>query len=82
MNIPIGNETDKVRGAVRRLCAADKYAWETLVGWIRAERDKRDAENRIVGKENKYSEAQALTVMVDYFAACMGSADGEQEEQQ
>jgi len=54
-------------GAFRALEAHNGPMLEIVLKWIEEERDKRDAENRVVGQENKSSEAYALTMILDAY---------------
>ena len=64
MNLPTNPAERKVlNDAFRSL--RNTHSFQTIMGWITSERDKRDKENRLVGKENLHSESSALSVIID-----------------
>lgn len=79
MNIPSEPlERERLQRAVRRLMndAAMPGDFSTVfMGWMEGELAKRDVANRIIGHENKVSEAQALAAIVNLCAECRGGTD-------
>ena len=59
----MNNPDAKVIAAFKALKCND--AFEAIMDWIRANRDARDAENRIKGAENRTSEAHALSHILE-----------------
>lgn len=53
---------------------SDNDGFKAFLRWIESERDERDRENRVPGKANATSEAQALTTILE---VTMFGADGE-----
>ena len=65
MDVPRDNEGKDLMRAVNGLRQVGRSHLDTLVAWIRRERDARDAENRVRGHENTTTEAEALTTLLD-----------------
>ena len=64
MNLPTNPAERKVlNDAFRSLRHTPSF--QTIMGGGTSERDKRDKENRLVGKENLHSEPAALSVIID-----------------
>lgn len=63
MNFPHGEKFERLSAAARGLEGNGHF--ETIVEWIRSERNSRDTENRLVGRENQTSEAHALSRILE-----------------
>ena len=74
MNVPREKEWLRFVEAMRSLQGSPKF--QVFLDWIRNERDARDAENRVPGQENKTSEAQALTKILNTVEAAVRVGNG------
>lgn len=74
MNVPHNREEYwRLEAAFRGLATNPQF--QLILRWIKAERDKRDAENRIIGSENRTSESQALTRILEVNSAALKRDD-------
>lgn len=78
MDIPRDSkEANRLRLALKSL--AHDESFKVFVAWLESELEKRDEENRLIGKENKTSAAYALALILNHIAACKTStADDDQ----
>lgn len=65
------NNTELIE-AVSRLRRDSDFG--IFLDWVRSERDARDRENRIPGSENRTSEAQALTTILQVASGEKGDS--------
>jgi hypothetical protein len=72
MNAPAKDEDRKrLKQAIRVLAHTQEFSFARFMGWLESELKRRDWENRIRGRENTTSEAEALSVIVQHVAACL-----------
>lgn len=78
MQLPVIDEKrERLRRALKQL--AQDRNFETVMEWFRDELKNRDTENRVRGKENTTTEAEALAFVLDHAAACAVSTSGDGE---
>ncbi len=74
------DEWSDLARAIRGLAAANGPSFRILVGRIQGARDALDAQNRLVGMENKVSGAKVLTEVLECVADALGGAGTKQEQ--
>ena len=69
MQLPTTNPAlQEVKDALRALRDDPRFA--VVVGWVKSELHLRDKGNRVIGYENKSSEAECLADFLEIVAAC------------
>ncbi len=72
MNAPARDEDRKrLKQAIRVLAHTQECSFAVLMGWFESELKRRDEENRVRGRENTTSEAEALSVITQHVSACL-----------
>lgn len=65
MNEPKEAAWELVKASIKDIADRCPKEFEAFMGWIEKERNERDRENRTKGQENKTSEAEALTTILN-----------------